>query len=319
MSKLTLLINEIKDKYIQENFKRLSKYAADTLKVLKAPVYETEDLPTEGIVKDDIIFNSTLNTWMKYSGNPSLGIKGWVASAGGGEGQDYVRDGYSARFSEAVNVLTVETALDDIFKFTSVGPTTALTLTPSAVREKGNTLASINLSAVNTAGHNPAGTLLTLVYKRGLTTIHTTNSPGGTDSYTDSTPVTDTTAWSITLTDSESRSGSSSQTLTFLYPILTLVGVQYLNTTQIYSSGTKILSSAKSRSVTYNTTNQVAYYAFPASLGALTSILDQNGFETIGDWTLRSENLAGLDGTNQAYYIYEFKNLTTTSMTYTFA
>ena len=61
------------------------------------------------------------------------------------------------------------------------------------------------------------------------------------------------------------------------------------------------------RSITA-TASQVFYFAYPLSYGALTSILDVNNFETIGDWTRTTRSFTGLDATSQSYYVYEFKN-----------
>ena len=70
-----------------------------------------------------------------------------------------------------------------------------------------------------------------------------------------------------------------------------------------------IASSANVNRTFVHAGGDVFYFAYPASYGALTSILDQNGFETIGSWTLRTENITGLDGNPVSYRIYEFNNV----------
>lgn len=240
-------------------------------------------------------------------------------TGGGTATCDYVRDSYSSRFDEAVNVTTMADALDQIFDFTSIDCSVSLSLTPSATREKGNDLSSILLSTVNTLGQNPVGTLTALEFKRGAVVIDTILNPTGTSSFNETTAVTATTTFSAVLIDSELRTSTATSTITFLYPVLYLVGAVGLSTAAIYSGATKVLSATKGRTIAFSPSNQVVYYCIPASIGVLTSIKDINLFETISDWTLRSENITGLDSTAQAYKIYEFKNLTAAPMTYTFA
>lgn len=230
---------------------------------------------------------------------------------------------YSTRFSETVTASTLSEAIDQIFKFTAVNPSTSISLNPSATREKGNTLASIIISGTTVRGQNPTANITSVLFKRGGSTIYTVPSPiaaGGSETYTENTAVTDTTTFSINITDATARTGSASATITFLYPILHLVGAQGLTGAQIYAGATKILSSTKGRTLSYTTSNQVAYYAFPASISALTSIKDGNGYEVIADWTYTaSVSITGLDGSAQAYRVYEFKNITTATQSYTFA
>ena len=45
-------------------------------------------------------------------------------------------------------------------------------------------------------------------------------------------------------------------------------------------------------------------FAYPKAHGVLSSILDPNNFETIGNYTRSEVSVTGLDGTAQAYYVY---------------
>ena len=65
------------------------------------------------------------------------------------------------------------------------------------------------------------------------------------------------------------------------------------------------------KTTTTSPSSEVYYFAYPSSYGSLTSILDTNGFETLSDYTKRTENITGLDASSQEYFIYEFNNLTT--------
>jgi len=287
MSKLNLLINEIKDKYIQENFRRIV----------------------------NIINSGTISGLEGPAGRPGAnGSDGADASESSYDGAGK----YSTRFGEIVDSDTIKDAIDEIFDFQAVNPSVVLSINPSATREKGNTLSSIILSTVNTAGQNPVSALSSLTFNRGASVINTVNNPTGTSSFNETTAVTDTTTFSATLLDAEGRSSSNSKTISFLYPVLYLVGAKSLTPAQIYSGASKILSSSRQRTLTFSTNNQVSYYCYPATIAALSDILDINGFSVINDWDYSLENIVGLDGSSQSYRVYEFKNLTVSSMDYTF-
>lgn len=260
---------------------------------------------------------------MPYKWNPLTGQFDYYEKGDGGS-FTYNRAGYySNRFSETIAATTPTEALDEIFDFMSINPSTSCALTPSATREKGNTLSEILISGTTSRGQNPVSDIASVEFFRGASSIHLNSSPtaaGGAESYNETTDVTDTTTFSMTVTDAAARSSSASATITFLYPVIWLVGAAGLTGAQIYSGATKIMSASKGRTLSYTTSNQVSYYAYPATISALTSIKDGNGYEVISDWTYTaSVSITGLDSTAQNYRVYEFKNLTTTTQSYTFA
>lgn len=72
-------------------------------------------------------------------------------------------------------------------------------------------------------------------------------------------------------------------------------------------------------SFNYSPTVQVYYFCYPTSKGDLSSILDNNGFETLPGWTLRTESFVFAGLPNVTYNVYEFNNITTqVSFTNTF-
>jgi hypothetical protein len=75
------------------------------------------------------------------------------------------------------------------------------------------------------------------------------------------------------------------------------LNMDIINNTNNYS---KTLVSAGS---------QKLYIAYPASYGALTSILDANLFEVISTFTASTLNITGLDGNPVSYRVYESNNL----------
>jgi hypothetical protein len=102
---------------------------------------------------------------------------------------------------------------------------------------------------------------------------------------------------------------SASASFTFVYPYYYGPGAVGLTAAAVAGLTKDIRTSTASLNRVFTATaGQVYYFAYLASYGALTSILDENGFETIGDWTLRTEDITGLDATAQSYRIYEFDN-----------
>jgi len=89
------------------------------------------------------------------------------------------------------------------------------------------------------------------------------------------------------------------------------VGAQNLNAGILQSTLTQSKQIFSTNiSFTYNATLQVYYFCYPQSLGVLTSIKDNNGFETISGWTRKSMSFVFVGLENIPYYVYEFNNLT---------
>ena len=119
--------------------------------------------------------------------------------------------------------------------------------------------------------------------------------------------------WRINALNSKGQNFSRDYTVRWYSPTYYGVGAPAATVTTIQGM-TKLIQAKANRTYAFSPTVQVFYYAFPASFGVLTSILDANGFETIGDWTLRVENFLNnppdYEGVTTSY-IYEFNNLTT--------
>ena len=70
------------------------------------------------------------------------------------------------------------------------------------------------------------------------------------------------------------------------------------------------LSAKEDKSYSFTLTAKVYYVAYPAYYGNLTSILDNNEFETLPGWLTRTEMFTvGAD--EVSYLIYEFRHITT--------
>ena len=93
--------------------------------------------------------------------------------------------------------------------------------------------------------------------------------------------------------------------MTFVYPYYmgTCAAGTAIDETLVESLTKKIESKGnKSNSFTVSDGHMV--FAYPKAHGVLTSILDPNNFETIGNYTRSEVSVTGLDGTAQTYYVY---------------
>ena len=64
--------------------------------------------------------------------------------------------------------------------------------------------------------------------------------------------------------------------------------------------------SKQDRTVSESPNTERFYYAFPASFGPLSEVLDPSGFDIFSDYTLRVEDFSGT-----SYYVYEYDHDTT--------
>jgi hypothetical protein len=103
-------------------------------------------------------------------------------------------------------------------------------------------------------------------------------------------------------------SATSTRNFVFVYPYYYGVGAASLGTG--VAGLTKQIIAETTNTVRNFTVNgsQKMYFAYPASYGTLSQILDINSFNTIADWTLTVANITGLDGNPVSYNIYEFNN-----------
>ena len=215
---------------------------------------------------------------------------------------------------------TLQEMFDDLLYPYTV-PTITLSISPSAgLREFGNDVTSVDLTATTT---KQSDTLTSVVFKRDGVAIDTNTPPaspsGGTETYTEPTDVTTTTTFTATVNDGTTVVTSNSQTYTFVYAYYYGVGAQGLTGAQIAGLTKSVIGSTSSVAFSSSPSSQVWYFAYPAAYPALTSILDNSGFETIADYTVSTTSITNTYGQATTYRVYEFNNPTTqTSFTNTF-
>lgn len=226
-----------------------------------------------------------------------------------------VYQGYSERFSQLVNLSGIKAVTDYIMDMGYAPPTVSLATSPNyaTLRERGDTISSVDLIA---SINKVLDDIAEVRFYRGGTLIDTQTSgggipDGGTNNYTDSDAFSTNRSYSVQVDDTSAQSkpsATSSRTFSFVYPYYYGVGEAGLGagvsalTKQIINETTNT-----TRNFTVDGTEKM-YFAYPASYGTLSSILDINSFNTVGDWTLTVANITGLDGNPVSYNIYEFNN-----------
>jgi len=183
----------------------------------------------------------------------------------------------------------------------------------NVVYEKGNIRTNVPITSNITIG---TGTLQTLEYLINSSVVETVLPPIPTSNTYNTGTIIDTSTFSARVTDTIGVSNSNNRTYTFVYPYYSGTDIQGVNDITNFTKDIRTKSNNLLKTFTSN--NNVFYFCFPKSYGLLTSILDENGFETIGDWGPRDVPITGLDSSTQIYTFYEFVNITTTSTEFTF-
>jgi len=230
------------------------------------------------------------------------------------EWDDFVLTGFSSRFG-AWSSVGLRDTLEKILDFTYLGPLIAsFTGSSNSLREKGTSVSNVTLSVNVTKRANDIARIL---FTQGATTIEDMAPPVQTGSGTSSTifagPFTDTTTFTVAVTDAAGGGGpttvTSNVTYSFVYPYYKGNGAPSRTAAQVAAMTKLVINSNANYNTTFTTLDgDVYYFAYPASYGDLVSILDENGFETFSSWTKRTENITGLDASAVSYFIYEFEN-----------
>lgn len=241
--------------------------------------------------------------------------------------QPFVYDGFSSRFGQSVSFQTLKEAMDYIIAITYTAPLITLSASGNVLREKGAAVTSTTLTAAITKRSDPIDEVRFYLNPSTLLDTQTTGGAipsGGNSTYNWTGSFSDNTTFRAEVDDNGATGGpttvSSTTTFSFVYPYYRGAGAVGLSAASVAGLTKEVIASTANKVVSFSAANgDVFYFAYPASYGALTSILDVNNFETLPDWTLRTENITGLDGNAVSYRIYEFNNpVTAGSYQYTF-
>lgn len=229
---------------------------------------------------------------------------------------DLVIEGYSQRFNTNWSSVGLRDFIEQLLDIIYLGPViSSFTGSSNVLREKGDTVSSITLSVNVTKRSND---IARIRFLQGVTLIQDDNPPSTVGSgittapYT--TPFSDNITFTVEVTDETTAEGGPSTvtattSYSFIYPYYSGNGAPSRTAAQVALMSKAIINSTANLNRSFTTLNgDVYYFAYPASYGVLTSILDENGFETFSSWTRRTENITGLDATAVSYYIYESNN-----------
>jgi hypothetical protein len=231
--------------------------------------------------------------------------------------EDFRLNGFSTQLNRLVATTGLLDAINQLFEFSYLAPLVSLAASGSGtVREKGDTVTATNLTANVTRRSDPIARIQFFfngVAIPGADFDPPANTGSGSQAYSWTGAFADNATFRVDVTDDGTTGGpstvSASSAFTFVYPYYYGAGAVGLTASAVAALTKDIrVSTASLNRVFTATAGQVFYFAYPASYGALTSILDENGFETFNDWTLRTENITGLDGNPVSYRIYEFEN-----------
>lgn len=105
---------------------------------------------------------------------------------------------------------------------------------------------------------------------------------------------------------------SASKTMQFILPYY--YGASNASTIADFTGLTESVTAKGQKTFNYTTDNQYMIFAYDSAYGNLKSILDGNGFETIGGWTKKSVTVDGF-----SYFVYVSNSPTTdTNAPFTF-
>lgn len=102
--------------------------------------------------------------------------------------------------------------------------------------------------------------------------------------------------------------------MSFVYPYyMGAVNAGTKITEDIIEDLTKKVEGKATKSHSYTINDQHIVFAYPKAHGVLKSIIDPNGYETIGGYNRSELSITGLDETAQTYYVYASKDPGTSS------
>ena len=210
-------------------------------------------------------------------------------------------------FTEFVQKLTI----------TEIAPTIGFSITKSGNVVYGSSYTetlTVNVSAMGTAKK-----IKTIAWYQGNTVLRTDtidSSTTGSWTYTMGSATTDTTTFKAVITYTKSNDADDTQTKTasinFYYNKF-YGGVSDLNPSEATVEAlTSTLGTGKGGTYSFTVTAGRICYAYPKSLGALSSIKDGNGFSLFDSFT-RTEQTYTQNSTSVVYYRYVLTDATTVS------
>ena len=195
--------------------------------------------------------------------------------------------------------------------------TSSMTMTKTgnvAYGDSYNETLSVTVSNMGTAK-----TIDKIAWYKGSTLLQEDtigSSTTGTWTYVVPSAVTDTATFKAVITYTKSNDAQATQekttSITFYYNKFRGVVDSLTPSEATVEALTSALATAKGGTYTFTATAQRIAYAYPASLGALTSIKDGNGFSLFDSFTRTTESYTQA-GNTVSYYLYVLTDATTVS------
>lgn len=278
-------------------------------------VFFTDDPASGTMVVSDIV--------QKDDMNPVTSNAVFKAIQGGGGGAALTTDVTS---NVAVGAIPSGTKLNQGTTFTEfvqklliteVAPTIGFSITKS-----GNVLyggSYIETLTVNVSNMGSAKTIDTIEWYQGNTLLQTDtigSSTTGSWTYVMVTPTTDTTTFKAivkyTKSDNTQTTVTKTASINFYYNKFYGSVASLTPSEADVTALTTALGTAKGGTYTFTTADARICYAYPASLGNLTSIKDGNGFSLFDSFTKTTETYTQ-NGTSVSYNLYVLTDATTVS------
>jgi len=192
-----------------------------------------------------------------------------------------------------------------------IAPTIAFSASGSGVREVGSSVTPTYTLNITDKG---TGTPVSIEFYRGSTLVNTQPYTAGMSSYsyTDSAITSTVTVKGVlNYTKSDGITAAKvDKSAAYTFVMASYYGA--VDTAPITQAEivalTKNVKTGKGQTATFNLSNQKSCYAYPASMGDLSSIKDANNFEYIGSYT---KTAVTVDGT--AYNVYTLTDPVTAS------
>jgi hypothetical protein len=141
---------------------------------------------------------------------------------------------------------------------------------------------------------------------------------GGTISFTGlsvDVPASTSLVLTVKVTDASGKEISKNTSgFNYVYPYYTGACAENAEINENLVEGlSKKVESKATKTWKYDCNNQCVVFAYPKTYGALTSIKDPMGNNTIGGYTKTEISITGLDNTAQTYYVYKMNKAATLS------
>lgn len=196
---------------------------------------------------------------------------------------------------------------------TEAGPVTGDLLTVN-VAKTGNANAYVDNSV---SGNSTVATGLSISLTGYDTWTVTGTNSAGTTTYTDNKGGTDTIP-SIESAKADTTPPPVNLNKSSVYPFFSGMSATDFSSggTSLYMGLNKNISTKSNKTVNLNDSGKFIYFAYPASYGNLSSVIDGNGFDVTGSFTKYTANVTstglGTDYT-ESYFIYKTNSVTTVS------